>query len=263
MSASPPAAPPPLTARQAQILGLIRRILERTGLPPTRAEIAATLGFRSANAAEEHLRALARKGLIEVLPGTARGLRLTALGRMAAGDGVLDESGAGSRDGVDLATRASRAGGRGSSPASAIAAAIGPELTRSLRLLPLLGRVAAGAPILAAEHVLGHHAVDPHLFRPSPDYLLTVRGSSMRDAGIIDGDLLVVHQTTEARSGQIVVARLDDEVTVKRWQQHADRIELLPANPDFAPIVVAAGDERLAIEGLVVGLIRNGLAVNS
>lgn len=237
MSASS-AVPPSLTARQTQILALIRRVLERTGLPPTRAEIAATLGFRSANAAEEHLRALARKGLVEVLPGTARGLRLTALGRTALGYPTLGPPALGHM-GVGLEAEASPV----------------------MRRLPLLGRVAAGAPILAAEHVLGHYTIDPQLFRPAPDYLLTVRGSSMRDAGILEGDLLVVHQTADAHSGQIVVARLDDEVTVKRLQHHADRIELLPANPEFVPIVVSAGDERLAIEGLVVGVIRNGLAV--
>ena len=127
-------------------------------------------------------------------------------------------------------------------------------------LLPLLGRVAAGAPILAVEHVVGHYAVDPQLFRPAADYLLTVRGLSMRDAGIIEGDLLAVHQTAEARSGQIIVARIADEVTVKRLQRYENHIELLPANPDFEPIIVRPGEDGFAIEGLVVGLIRDGLA---
>ena len=194
-----------LTARQAEILQLIRDSVEHSGAPPTRAEIATFFGFRSPNAAEEHLRALARKGVIALEEGRARGIRLL----------------------VDLG-------------------------------LPLIGRVAAGSPILATEHVQGRYQVDPTMFKPRADYLLRVRGMSMRDAGILDGDLLAVHQTTEVRSGQIVVARLHDEVTVKRLRRKGSIVELLPENPEFAPIVVDTRNEPLVIEGLAVGLIRNG-----
>ncbi|MGB0129732.1 MAG: transcriptional repressor LexA [Rhodocyclaceae bacterium] len=194
-----------LTPRQAEILQLIRDAIEAVGYPPTRAEIARQLGFRSANAAEEHLRALARKGLITLEAGAARGIRLKeSLG------------------------------------------------------LPLIGRVAAGQPILAEAHVQGRYQVDAALFAPRADYLLKVRGMSMRDAGILDGDLLAVHKTAEAHNGQIVVARLHDEVTVKRLHQRDGAIELLPENPDFSPIVVSREDEAFAIEGIAVGLIRNG-----
>jgi repressor LexA len=199
-----------LTPRQAQILELIRRHLDETGFPPTRAEIARTLGFRSANAAEEHLRALARKGAIELLKGTSRGIRL-----------LLPEPPAG---------------------------------------LPVVGRVAAGSPILAAEQVEDHYAVDPGLFRPRADYLLRVRGMSMRDAGILDGDLLAVHTSRRAENGQIVVARLEDEVTVKRFRRHGrwkHRVRLLPENPDFDPIEVDLRYQELVIEGLAVGLLRD------
>ncbi|HLB13294.1 MAG TPA: transcriptional repressor LexA [Burkholderiales bacterium] len=193
-----------LTPRQAEILQLIRDTIAETGFPPTRAEIARMLDFASPNAAEEHLRALERKGVIEILDGTARGLRL----KEAAG-------------------------------------------------LPLVGRVAAGSPILAEEHVIGRYAVDPHLFRPRADYLLKVRGMSMRDAGILDGDILVVHKTEEARSGQVVVARLHDEVTVKRLRRRGATVELLAENPEFKPIVVDTRETLFAIEGLAVGVIRN------
>jgi repressor LexA len=193
-----------LTPRQAEILQLIRDTIEETGFPPTRMEIAHMLGFASPNAAEEHLRALERKGVIEILDGTARGLRLKeALG------------------------------------------------------LPLVGRVAAGAPILAEEHIVGRYSVDPNLFRPRADYLLKVRGMSMRDAGILDGDLLAVHKVADARSGQIVVARLEDEVTVKRLRRRGATVELLPENPEFKPIVVDTRETPLAIEGIAVGVIRN------
>ncbi|HMV52918.1 MAG TPA: transcriptional repressor LexA [Rhodocyclaceae bacterium] len=194
-----------LTPRQAEILQLIRDSVEASGAPPTRAEIAKFFGFRSPNAAEEHLRALARKGVIALEEGRARGIRLL----------------------VDLG-------------------------------LPLIGRVAAGSPILATEHVQARYQVDPAMFKPRADYLLRVRGMSMRDAGILDGDLLAVHQTTEVRSGQIVVARLHDEVTVKRLRRKGSIVELLPENPEFAPIVVDTRSEPLVIEGLAVGLIRNG-----
>jgi repressor LexA len=193
-----------LTPRQAEILQLIRDSIDETGYPPTRAEISRTLGFASPNAAEDHLKALARKGAIELMEGTARGIRLPQ------------------PPGV-----------------------------------PLIGRVAAGSPILAEANVQAHYQIDPQLFSPSVDYLLKVRGMSMRDIGILDGDLLAVHRTQEVRSGQIVVARLDDEVTVKRLKRRGGSVELLPENPDFKPIVVDTRSETFAIEGLAVGVIRN------
>ena len=197
-----------LTARQAEILALIRRSVQQTGMPPTRQEIASALGFRSANAAEEHLRALARKGVIELLPGSSRGIRI-------AGDAASAAQG-----------------------------------------LPVVGRVAAGQPLLALEHIEDHCAVAPELFKPRADYLLRVAGMSMRDAGILDGDLLAVHAARTARNGQIVVARIDDEVTVKRFRQRGNRIVLLPENPDFKPIEIEAGSRELVIEGLGVGILR-------
>lgn len=202
-------SPEKLTARQAEILALIRSSVETEGAPPTRAEIARHFGFRSANAAEEHLRALARKGFIAMEEGRARGIRLLE-----------------------------RLGG-----------------------LPLVGRVAAGSPILAQEHVETRYQIDPDLFQPRAHYLLKVRGMSMRDAGILEGDLLAVHQTSTARQGQIVIARVGDEVTVKRLQQDGPLVTLLPANPDFAPLQVDTRREPLHIEGIAVGLIRNGTLV--
>ena len=216
---------PKLTDRQQQILELVQSAIERTGAPPTRAEIAAELGFRSPNAAEEHLQALARKGVIELVGGTSRGIRLRA-------------------DTLRALNHARSV--QFSLPIVGIA-----QLT-----LPLVGRVAAGSPILAQEHIDQTYVVGASLFSGKPDYLLRVRGMSMRDAGILDGDLLAVHKTTEARSGQIVVARLGDEVTVKRLQRGRDGITLLPENPDFQPIVVADGD-NFELEGIAVGLIRN------
>jgi repressor LexA len=207
-----------LTERQQQILDLIRQTVARTGFPPTRAEIAQALGFRSPNAAEDHLKALARKGAIELTAGASRGIRLK-----------------------DAAT----------APAQAML----PHPALAQLLLPLVGRVAAGSPILAAEHVEREVGVDPGLFAQTPDYLLKVRGMSMRDAGILEGDLLAVKRATEARNGQIVVARLGDDVTVKRLQRQNGRLELLPENPDFAPIVVDA-EQEFALEGIAVGLIR-------
>ncbi len=197
-----------LTARQAEILALIRRTVQHTGMPPTRQEIAVALGFRSANAAEEHLRALARKGMIQLLPGSSRGIRIIG---------------------------------------EAISAAQG---------LPVVGRVAAGQPLLALEHLEDHCAVAPELFKPRADYLLRVRGMSMRDAGILDGDLLAVHATQAVRNGQIVVARIDDEVTVKRFRRRGNRISLLPENPDFEPLEIQLGARELVIEGLGVGVLR-------
>ncbi|MDE1990128.1 MAG: transcriptional repressor LexA [Betaproteobacteria bacterium] len=193
-----------LTPRQQEILDWIRQRLETTGLPPTRAELCQAMGFRSPNAAEDHLKALARKGAIELMAGASRGIRLTE-----------------------------------------------PEG------LPLVGRVAAGSPILAAEHVEGHYRIDPSLFHPSAHYLLRVRGESMRDAGILDQDLLAVHQTSEAGNGQIVVARLGEEVTVKRFFRKGALVELRPENPDFEPIRVDLREEPLVIEGRGVGIIRS------
>lgn len=212
-----------LTARQEQILKLIQDAIENTGFPPTRAEIAQILGFRSANAAEEHLQALARKGAIEISPGTSRGIRL-----------------------VD--TTHDRTGLRG------MAAAPHPAVMHLN--LPLVGRVAAGSPILAQEHIDATYSVDPSLFRSRPDYLLKVRGMSMRDAGIMDGDLLAVKKAESAKNGEIVVARLGDDVTVKRYKKSGSVIELLPENPDFETIRVHPGREEFALEGLAVGLLR-------
>ena len=213
-----------LTARQQQILSLIQTAIQNTGAPPTRAEIATELGFKSANAAEEHLQALARKGVIQLVSGTSRGIRLK--------QSVAETSDTHFKQ-FPL-------------PLQALA-----QLT-----LPLVGRVAAGSPILAQEHIEQTYSVEATMFAQTPDYLLKVRGLSMRDVGIMDGDLLAVKATREARNGQIVVARVGEEVTVKRFQKTAKGISLLPENPDFSPIDVHAGDV-FAIEGLAVGLIRN------
>ncbi len=223
-----------LTARQEQILALIRDAIDTTGFPPTRAEIAGELGFRSANAAEEHLQALARKGAIEISPGTSRGIRL------------LDRPPEGSHGSRDSA-RTRRFG-------AAQMALPHPDLMQFA--LPLVGRVAAGSPILAEEHISATYQVDPALFTARPDYLLKVRGMSMRDAGIMDGDLLAVKKADSARDGQIVVARLDDDVTVKRFRRNGGVIELLPENPDFETIRVEPGKHEFALEGLAVGLLR-------
>ena len=197
-----------LTARQQEILRMIREFMEDSGFPPTRAEICRAMGFRSPNAAEEHLRTLERKGVIEMLAGASRGIRLKeSLG------------------------------------------------------LPLIGRVAAGSPILAVENIETRFQLDPQLFKPRADYLLRVRGMSMRDAGILDGDLLAVHRTHEARSGQIVVARLHDEVTVKRFKRRSSQVQLLPENPDFKPIEIDLRREPLTIEGIAVGVIRNDVVL--
>ncbi|HLR13729.1 MAG TPA: transcriptional repressor LexA [Burkholderiaceae bacterium] len=208
-----------LTQRQQQVLDLIRSEIHRTGFPPTRAEIAQSLGFRSANAAEDHLRALARKGAIVLTRGTSRGIRLT------------DSAAAPHQD------------------TSAASSAV------EHLVLPVVGRVAAGSPILAQQHIESELSVQPSLFAKTPHYLLTVRGTSMQNAGILDGDLLAVHKTPEARNGQIIVARLGDDVTVKRLSRKDDHIQLLPENPDFDPITVGPSDD-FTIEGLAVGLIR-------
>ena len=223
MDTSP--SPAKLTARQQQILDLIQNVMARTGAPPTRAEIATELGFKSANAAEEHLQALARKGAIELVSGTSRGIRLRSEALR-----LLNES-------------------RSKQFSLPI-----PGLSQLM--LPLVGRVAAGSPILAQEHVDQTYYVESSLFQRKPDYLLKVRGMSMRDAGIMDGDLLAVQATKDAKNGQIVVARLGDEVTVKRFRRNKHLIELHPENPDYQTIVVEPG-EPFEIEGLAVGLIRN------
>ena len=213
-----------LTARQQEILQLIQEAIANTGAPPTRAEIARQLGFKSANAAEEHLQALARKGAIELVSGTSRGIRLK-------------------KTSVSL---------------SSLKQAVLPIDSLQQMLLPLIGRVAAGSPILAQENLQQSYAVAPELFDQKPDYLLKVKGMSMRDAGIFDGDLLAVRATKEARNGQIIVARLGEDVTVKRFTRNQHLIELHAENPDFSTIVVQPG-EPFEIEGLAVGLIRKGI----
>jgi repressor LexA len=199
-----------LTARQSEILDFIKRCLEDNGYPPTRAEIAQELGFKSPNAAEEHLKALARKGAIEMTPGASRGIRIPGFEAKTE-----DSSG-----------------------------------------LPIIGRVDAGAPILAQQHVEESLAINPAFFHPSADYLLRVHGMSMKDVGILDGDLLAVHTTREARNGQIVVARIGDEVTVKRFKREGSKVWLIAENPEFAPIEVNLKEQDLVIEGLSVGVIR-------
>ena len=200
-----------LTPRQKEVLQLVYDMIDETGLPPTRAEIAKRLGFKSANAAEEHLKALQKKGALELIPGASRGIRLP--------DAVNDEM-------------------------------------REDQGLPLVGRVAAGSPILAQEHIEGRYQIDANLFHPQPHYLLQVHGMSMKDVGIFSGDLVAVHRTPDVRHNQIVVARLDDEVTVKRYRQKGKEVWLMPENPDFEPIKVDLEFESLMIEGIVVGVIR-------
>jgi repressor LexA len=196
-----------LTPRQRQVLRFIQDRLDESGVPPTRAEIATALGFKSANAAEDHLRALQRKGVLDLLPGASRGIQLK--------DSLREQFG-----------------------------------------LPLIGRVAAGRPILAEENIEARYQIDPELFQPRPHYLLKVRGMSMRNAGILDGDLVAVHRTPEVRNRQIVVARLENEVTVKRYRQDGSIAWLLPENEDFEPIRVDLREESMTIEGIVVGVLR-------
>lgn len=198
-----------LTKRQEQVLECIREHVDATGYPPTRAEIATALGFKSANAAEEHLKALARKGAIEIIPGTSRGIRL-------------------------------------------------PELLTEPEGIPVIGRVAAGSPILAQEHIEEHCTISADFFHPPANYLLRVHGTSMKDIGIMDGDLLAVHQCSDARNGQVVVARIDDEVTVKRFKKEGHMVYLLAENSEFAPIEIDLRQQELSIEGLGVGVIRQG-----
>lgn len=198
-----------LTKRQEEVLECIREHIEATGYPPTRAEIATALGFKSANAAEEHLKALARKGAIEIIPGTSRGIRL-------------------------------------------------PELASETEGIPVVGRVAAGSPILAQEHIEEHCTISADFFHPPASYLLRVHGTSMKDIGIMDGDLLAVHQCSEARNGQVVVARIDDEVTVKRFKKDGHMVYLIAENTEFLPIEIDLRKQELSIEGLGVGVIRQG-----
>jgi len=202
-----------LTPRQKEILELIQEFIAEHGMPPTRAEISRQLGFKSANAAEQHLRALQKKGVLELLPGASRGIQLK--------DSLRDQLG-----------------------------------------LPLVGRVAAGSPILAEEHIETHYKIDQALFNPKPHYLLRVEGMSMRNAGILDGDLVAVHRTPEVRSRQIVVARVDGEVTVKRYRQDGKIVWLLPENEDFEPIRVDLSEQSMVIEGVVVGVIRDGIPLH-
>ena len=203
-----------LTPRQTQILRLIQESIATSGMPPTRAEIARALGFKSPNAAEEHLRALQRKGVIDLIPGASRGIQLKDVLREQIG-------------------------------------------------LPLIGRVAAGRPILAEEHVEGRYQIDPRLFQPQPHYLLKVRGMSMKDVGILDGDLVAVHRTPEVRNRQIVVARLENEVTVKRYRQEGRIVWLLPENAEFEPIRVDLQHQPMIIEGVVVGVLRRGKTLDA
>jgi repressor LexA len=198
-----------LTARQSEILEFIQGSVREHGLPPTRAEIATAFGFRSPNAAEEHLRALARKGAIDLSSGMARGINLR-------------------------------------------------EAVENMLGLPLIGRVAAGSPILAQENVTNRYQIDPAMFKPRADYLLKVKGLSMKDIGILDGDLLAVHRTTEARNNQVIVARVGNEVTVKRYRKKGNTVELLPENTEMEPIIVDLDGTEFSIEGLAVGVIRNG-----
>ncbi len=198
-----------LTNRQQQIFDLIKETINGTGMPPTRAEIASFFGFKSANSAEEHLKALAKKGYIEILPGTSRGIRLVEL--------LIEQEG-----------------------------------------LPLIGRVAAGEPILAAEHIEEHYKIDGNLFHPAADYLLRVNGESMQDIGILDGDLLAVYQTSDVQNGQVIVARVENDVTVKRFKREDNIVYLQAENEDFAPIKVDLTCQEFTIEGIAVGIIRNG-----
>lgn len=200
----------PLTARQQAIYDYLVEHIDRHGWPPTRAQIVRHFKFASPNAAQCHLKALERQGVIELLQGTARGIRV-------------------------------------------VSASQKPHVAKSL---PVIGRVSAGRPILALEHHQAQLSIDPSAFSPRPHFVLRVQGDSMIDAGIDDGDMLVVHKTPEARSGQIVVARIDDEITVKELKRRGRGIELVAHNPNYPPIRVQS-DQEFAIEGLGVGVIRS------
>lgn len=198
-----------LTKRQGEVLECIKQSMETTGYPPTRAEIARELGFKSANAAEEHLKALARKGAIEMIAGTSRGIRI-------------------------------------------------PDTEDVDEGIPIIGRVAAGSPVLALEHIDEHCKIPADFFSPKADYFLRVQGLSMKDVGILDGDLLAVHQTDQVKNGQVVVARIEDEVTVKRFEKKQHQVLLIAENPDFDPIKIDLRYQELHIEGLAVGVLRKG-----
>lgn len=197
-----------LTKRQSDVFECIKTHIEQTGYPPTRADIARTLGFKSANAAEEHLKTLAKKGFIEIIPGTSRGIRIPELN-------VDAEEG-----------------------------------------LPIIGQVAAGSPIMAQEQIEDYCTISSDFFHPRADYLLRVKGTSMQDIGIMDGDLLAVHQCKKAENGQIVIARIDDEVTVKRFQKEGNIVSLIAENKEFSPIIIDLEQQNIVIEGLGVGVIR-------
>jgi len=201
-----------LSPKQLEVLAFIRRFMESGGLPPTRGEIAEGLRLKNRQGIDQHLRALAAKGAIELIPGISRGIRLAE-----------------------------------AAPAG----------------LPLLGRIAAGAPILASANIEDYVNVDPALFRPAADFLLRVRGDSMKNADILDRDLLAVHRTKQVRNGQIVVARLGDEATVKYYRRQGQLVRLEPANPDFAPIEINLREQELTIEGLATGVIRTALSRRS
>jgi len=207
-----------LTRKQLEILRQIQQQSRRNGMPPTRSELMLIMGYRSPHAVTSHLQALVRKQVLQLLPNASRGLRITERGEALLASHYPDEA--------------------------------------AVQSVPVVGRVAAGAPILAEEHIEGRYAVDPSLFRPRADYLLRVQGMSMREIDIVDGDLAAVHRTPEARNGQVVVARLDDEVTIKRFQREGEQVRLLPENPEFVPIQVDLRTQSLVIEGLFVGLLR-------
>jgi len=241
-----------LTARQQEILTFIAKHIEDSGFPPTRLDICAALGFKSPNAAEEHLKALARKGAISMVPGASRSIRL--LHPLEGLEEGLDHTEPNPQQ--HLGRSASSAANR----LKKFAVKAMADVEAGLRI-PLVGRVAAGAPILASEHVETEYQIDVGLFPNPPDYLLKVRGMSMRDAGILHDDLLAVKRLygglADARDGQIVVARLENEVTVKRLQRDGNQVLLLPENPEFEPIVVDPERDFLEIEGLGIGVIRN------
>lgn len=208
----------PLTARQHEVLSLICRCIAENGMPPTRVEIARELGFASPNAAEDHLKALVKKGYVEKIPGNSRGIKITELARIECKECSTEQQ------------------------------------TNSL---PVVGRVAAGEPLLAIEHIEDHRSIDPDMFSPRADYLLRVSGMSMKNIGILDGDLLAVHRTSEARNGQIVVARIEDEVTVKRFERSGNIVKLIAENEEFEPIIVDLQEQSLNIEGVYAGLLRS------
>ena len=205
-----------LTNRQQEVLDFITSFISDEGYPPTRSDICKALGFRSPNAAEDHLKALQKKGAIELQAGSSRGIKVVR------NDDSDNEFEAEQEEGI-----------------------------------PLVGMVAAGSPILAQEHISQRFKIDESIFPCKPDYLLKVSGNSMINIGIYDGDYLVVHKTTNVRNGQIVVARLEDEVTVKTLNKTGNQIQLIPENDELSPIIIDSNNEYFAIEGLGIGVIRN------